>query len=98
MGVLNLGITWAVNRGSKFWRHRTPTLDWWLELNEKCTDYWFKYDLARPEFLVNGAPLNNCIDCNFTSVVANIINKRKLEEDADWVYPERIPLKSMKKK
>jgi len=96
IGVLNLGITWTVSRGSKFWRHRTPVLEWWLELNEKCTDFYFKYDLARPEFMDNPAPLNNCIDCNFTSVVANMLNKRMLEKDPDWVYPERIPLKELK--
>jgi hypothetical protein len=96
IGVWNMGITWAVSRGSKFWRHRTPVLDWWLELNERCADYLFKYGLANDEYLDNPALLNNCIDCNFTSVVANIIDKRKLEENPEWVYPQGISLKSLK--
>ncbi|MEW6034371.1 MAG: radical SAM protein [Chloroflexota bacterium] len=98
IGVQPMGITWAVSRGSKFWRHRTPTVDWWLELNEKCADLWFKYGFVRPEIMDSAANPNVCIDCNFTTVVANIIHKRKLEEDPGWVYPLRPSLKRIARK
>jgi hypothetical protein len=97
IGVQPMGITWAVSRGSKYWRHRTPTLDWWLELNEKCTDFWFKYGFVDPKIMDNASNPNVCLDCNFTTVVSNLIHKRKLEEDPDWVYPLRPSLKEVAK-
>ena len=95
IGVQPMGVIWAVSSGSKFRRHRTPVLDWWLELNEKCTDLWFKYGFVERELLDNAANVNVCIDCNFTTVVSNLIDKRKLEEDPNWIYPLRPPLKEI---
>lgn len=95
IGVQPMGVTWAVSKGSRFSRHRTPVLEWWLELNDKCADLWFKYGFAERELLDNAANPNVCIDCNFTTVLSNLIDKRKLEEDPDWAYPLRPPLKDI---
>jgi hypothetical protein len=95
IGVQPILVSWAVSQGSKFNRHRTPVLDWWLELNERCVEFWFKSGLADREVLDNAANVNTCIDCNFTTVIANLIHKRGLEEDPDWVYPKRPPLKEI---
>ena len=95
IGVQPMGITWATSRGSKFWRHRPPVLDWWIELNEKCTDMWFDYGFVEPEIMDNAANPNVCLECNFTTVIANNIHKRKLQEDPAWVFPQRSPLKEI---
>ena len=89
-GVNTQGVTWSVARGSKFRNHRTPHPEYYLELMNHTADCWEKYGLV--ETMDAAKDCNTCIECNFTTLIANEIYRRKLTRQGNNVRPTIAPI------